>query len=79
MTDDGPGIPPEVLPRIYEPFFSTKESGTGMGMSIAHSLVGLHGGTIAVTSSPAGTTFEVAVPRRSPSVAVAQELRAPPT
>jgi signal transduction histidine kinase len=67
VTDDGPGIPAEVLPRIYEPFFSTKEGGTGMGMSIVHSLVALHRGTIEVTSSRSGTTFDVAVPRRSPA------------
>jgi len=66
VTDDGPGIPAEVLPRIYEPFFSTKEGGTGMGMSIAHSLVALHRGSINVESSPKGTTFEVALPRRLP-------------
>jgi signal transduction histidine kinase len=64
VSDDGPGIPAEILPRIYEPFFSTKEGGTGMGMSIAHSLVALHRGTIEVTSSRSGTTFDVAVPRR---------------
>jgi signal transduction histidine kinase len=64
VTDDGPGIPSEILPRIYEPFFSTKEGGTGMGLSIAHSLVALHRGTIAVASSPSGTTFDVAMPRR---------------
>jgi signal transduction histidine kinase len=64
VTDDGPGIPTAVLPRIYEPFFSTKEGGTGMGLSIVHSLVTLHEGTTEVTSSPAGTTFDVAVPRR---------------
>jgi signal transduction histidine kinase len=65
VTDDGAGIPPDVLPRIYEPFFSTKEGGTGMGMSIVHSLVALHHGTIEVHTSPTGTTFDVAVPRRS--------------
>jgi signal transduction histidine kinase len=64
VTDDGAGIPSDVLPRIYEPFFSTKEGGTGMGMSIAYSLVALHHGTIDVASSPAGTTFQIAVPRR---------------
>src|SRR6185295_2411826 len=46
VADDGPGIPDEVRPRIYEPFFSTKEGGTGLGMSIVHSLVSLHGGSI---------------------------------
>jgi signal transduction histidine kinase len=64
VTDNGPGIPTGMLPRIYEPFFSTKEGGTGMGLSIVHSLVALHHGTTDVTSSPAGTTFDVAVPRR---------------
>lgn len=64
VSDDGPGIPADVLPRIYEPFFSTKEGGTGMGMSIAHSLVALHHGTIEVTSSGSGTTFDVAMPRQ---------------
>jgi signal transduction histidine kinase len=64
IADDGPGIPPEVLPRIYEPFFSTKETGTGMGMAIVHSLVTLHGGRIAISSTSKGTEFEVVVPRR---------------
>jgi signal transduction histidine kinase len=64
VTDDGTGIPSEALPRIYEPFFSTKEGGTGMGMSIVHSLVALHRGTIDVASSPSGTTFDVAIPHR---------------
>lgn len=50
VRDHGPGIAPEVLGRIYEPFFSTKEGGTGMGMAIVHSLVALHGGSIAIRS-----------------------------
>jgi two-component system sensor histidine kinase PilS (NtrC family) len=65
VTDNGPGIPAEALPRIYEPFFSTKEGGTGMGLSIVDSLVALHHGTTDVASSPAGTTFDVVLPRRS--------------
>jgi signal transduction histidine kinase len=63
VRDDGPGIPDDVRPRIYEPFFSTKEGGTGLGMSIVHSLVSLHGGSIDLTTGPGGTTFEVAIPR----------------
>lgn len=63
VTDDGPGIPEHIRPRIYEPFFSTKESGTGLGMSIVHSLVSLHGGSIDLQTGPGGTTFEVAIPR----------------
>ena len=64
VTDDGPGIPEDVLPRIYEPFFSTKESGTGMGMAIVHSLVAMHGGRIEIGTSPEGTTLDVELPRQ---------------
>jgi signal transduction histidine kinase len=63
IEDDGPGIPEHVRARIYEPFFSTKEGGTGLGMSIVHSLVSLHGGSIDLATGPHGTTFEVAIPR----------------
>jgi signal transduction histidine kinase len=64
VHDDGPGIPTEVLPRIYEPFYSTKETGTGMGMAIVHSLVMMHSGKIEISTSPQGSTFDVYVPQR---------------
>jgi signal transduction histidine kinase len=64
VEDDGPGIPEEIRPRIYEPFFSTKDTGTGLGMSIVHSLVALHGGAIDLETGPQGTRFDVAIPRR---------------
>jgi signal transduction histidine kinase len=65
VRDDGPGIPDEVRARIYEPFFSTKDNGTGLGMSIVHSLVSLHGGTIDLDTSDRGTRFDVSIPRRA--------------
>lgn len=65
VLDDGPGIPADALPRIYEPFFSTKETGTGLGMSIVHSLVALHGGSIELETSERGTRFDVSLPRRA--------------
>jgi signal transduction histidine kinase len=64
VTDDGQGIPGEVLPRIFEPFYSTKETGTGMGMAIVHSLVTMHGGKIEIDTSSNGTRFDVTVPQR---------------
>jgi signal transduction histidine kinase len=64
VSDDGPGIPADVLPRIYEPFFSTKDTGTGMGMAIVHSLVTMHGGTIDIATSQRGTAFDVELPRQ---------------
>jgi signal transduction histidine kinase len=63
VRDDGPGIPSEVLPRIYEPFFSTKETGTGMGMAIVHSLVSMHGGKIDIATGEGGTLFDIELPR----------------
>lgn len=65
VQDDGPGIPADVLPRIYEPFFSTKEAGTGLGMSIVHSLVTLHGGRIDLETNDRGTRFDITIPRRA--------------
>jgi signal transduction histidine kinase len=64
VQDDGAGIPPEAQDKIFEPFFSTKEGGTGLGMSIVHSLVALHAGTIHFDSSARGTRFDVTIPRR---------------
>ena len=61
VRDDGPGIPEEILLRIFEPFFSTKPMGTGLGMAICHSLVQQHGGNIAVRSDE-GTIVEIRLP-----------------
>jgi signal transduction histidine kinase len=63
VQDDGPGIPVDVRARIYEPFFSTKEGGTGLGMSIVHSLVALHGGSIDLATGAKGTRFDITIPR----------------
>ena len=62
VTDDGPGMTAEVKDRMFEPFFSTKDAGTGMGMSIVHSFVAMHDGRIEVATGPTGTTIDVALP-----------------
>ena len=62
VTDDGHGIPDTVRRRIFEPFYSTKESGTGLGMSIAHNFVTMHGGRIEIATSSSGTRIDVAIP-----------------
>ncbi|MDA1092693.1 MAG: HAMP domain-containing sensor histidine kinase [Acidobacteria bacterium] len=62
-TDTGVGIEPDVLARIFEPYFSTRVTGTGLGMAIAKRNVELHGGTIVVTSERGhGTTVTITLP-----------------
>lgn len=65
VTDTGPGIPERDLPRIFEPFFSTKETGkgVGLGLAICHSIVEELGGAICVRSAlGSGTTFHILLP-----------------
>ena len=52
VSDEGPGIPPEVLPKIFEPLFSTKGFGVGVGLPTAKRIMELHGGGIEITSEP---------------------------
>jgi PAS domain S-box-containing protein len=64
VIDRGSGIPPEILSRIFEPFFSTRRGGTGLGMSIVKHIVEAHGGTITIVNNdpPPGCTVEVRLP-----------------
>jgi signal transduction histidine kinase len=64
ITDNGPGIPPEDLPRIFEPFFTTKGvgAGTGLGLDTAYRIITQHQGTIEVQSKPGQTRFIVRLP-----------------
>jgi len=63
VADDGPGIPPDELERIFEPFHTTKMHGTGLGLAVARTLVAQHGGTIEVDSElGCGSTFLIILP-----------------
>jgi signal transduction histidine kinase len=65
VADNGPGIPPEIRPKIFDPFFSGREAGRGLGfgLSKAWRIVTLHGGAIAVRETPGGgATFVITLP-----------------
>ncbi len=63
VTDDGPGIAAEVLPRIFEPYFTTKSEGSGLGLATSHAIIREHAGRMDATSQlGAGTTFEITLP-----------------
>jgi signal transduction histidine kinase len=63
ISDTGEGIRPEHLPRLFDPFFTTRATGTGLGLSICQSIVHEHGGSISAESSPGrGTTIIVELP-----------------
>ncbi len=66
VRDEGGGIPPEQQEHVFEPFFTTREKGTGLGLPLARKLVEAHGGRLELTSRPGATEFTVTLPRALP-------------
>jgi signal transduction histidine kinase len=63
IADHGPGIPPELRQRVFEPYFTTKDDGTGLGLALVRVTLEAHRGTIAVTETPGGgATFAIVFP-----------------
>jgi signal transduction histidine kinase len=63
VTDSGTGIPAEIMPKIFESFFTSREDGTGLGLAIVKRILRDHRGDIAVEATgPSGTTFRFWVP-----------------
>jgi signal transduction histidine kinase len=63
VQDTGPGLSPESLPRLFEPFYTTKPNGMGMGLSICRSIIEAHGGRLwATPCEPQGALFQFTVP-----------------
>lgn len=68
VADDGVGIPADVVPRLFDPFFSTKEGGNGLGLALTQQIVREHGGELRVASVVGqGTTFTVSLPACDPA------------
>jgi two-component system sensor histidine kinase HydH len=65
VSDTGAGIRPEDLEHVFEPFFSTKPEGSGLGLALVHRIAGDHGGSVDVHSTDGvGTAFTLRLPRR---------------
>ena len=62
VADNGPGIPEDLLPRLFEPFFTTRPQGTGLGLAVVQAVAAAHEGDIGVASSPGGSTFTLRIP-----------------
>lgn len=78
VRDCGPGISAELLPRIFEPYFTTKETGVGLGLATVYSIVKKHQGHVTVASLPgAGTTFELWLPAAEAPAAVPVHSQSP--
>jgi signal transduction histidine kinase len=64
VADSGSGVPIELRERVFEPFFTTKPpgSGTGLGLSVARTIVAQHGGVLDIRERPAGSAFVIQLP-----------------
>jgi PAS domain S-box-containing protein len=66
FTDSGPGISPEALATIFEPFYTEKEGGTGLGLTVSRSIIQQHGGTITAGNVASGAVFTITLPVAPP-------------
>ena len=62
VSDNGPGIPLADQTRVFDPFFSTKQGGSGLGLALTQQIVRDHGGTLQVTPATVGATFVISLP-----------------
>lgn len=62
VEDNGPGVPEDLRPHLFDPFVTTKRSGTGLGLALVAKIIGDHGGVIECESSERGTVFRALMP-----------------
>ena len=62
VRDNGPGVPDDIRPILFDPFITTKQNGSGLGLALVAKIVGEHGGIVECESAPRGTVFRVLMP-----------------
>ncbi|MBC8318679.1 MAG: PAS domain S-box protein [Desulfobulbaceae bacterium] len=76
IQDTGIGIPKEIIDKIFDPYYTTKQQGSGLGLAVCHSIINKHDGHISVQSSPGkGTTFTIYLPAVSSTETIAPKVR----
>jgi two-component system, NtrC family, nitrogen regulation sensor histidine kinase GlnL len=78
IEDNGPGVPPDILPFLFDPFVTTKHNGSGLGLALVAKIVGDHGGVIDCDSRPGRTKFRILLPVASGAFQVPEEEEVAP-
>jgi two-component system nitrogen regulation sensor histidine kinase GlnL len=76
VRDNGPGVPEDIMANLYDPFVTTKASGTGLGLALVAKIVGDHGGVVECESQPRRTTFRILMPMYRGAGGTVQDGRA---
>ena len=69
VVDNGPGVPEDLLPYIFDPFVTSKANGTGLGLALVAKIIGDHGGVIECESQPRRTAFRILLPAHTGKLA----------
>ena len=75
VKDNGPGIPEDIMANLYDPFITTKATGSGLGLALVAKIVGDHGGVVECESQPRRTTFRILMPMYRTAGGVVQDGR----
>jgi two-component system, NtrC family, nitrogen regulation sensor histidine kinase GlnL len=78
VRDNGPGVPDELMPHLFDPFVTTKPSGSGLGLALVAKIIGDHGGIIECESQPRRTVFRILMPKYTASESAEPDGLPPP-